>query len=372
MRPSAGRSPPAVSPYQAIRQEGMHADQLDRIEGKANAQKDDEAERPRSCAARARTKLAQNILHGRPRSATSFCSALAASFSAVAAALLSARSGRHSFHWALAAGGAPARTARRRLAEEEICGSRHYRVHVILVLRENPAEPVHRKLTYLLCAKRATLPTPPVQSLPRLRDSRTAPWAARAAPVAAAHTPRARRRCDLLDSPWLRPPRCKDRRDESSVQQSPAVYHPSILVQGIGAPRRSSARASLAPGWAGRAATPPTPPPSRHRRRAPRHPQASQRHAAAALGAAPPPARHAPPTLAFLVRCSSQCAAAALRRLLYRHGPSRRRTPTGRNIQRLAARRRCSASRLQRMRWRVERWRRRRRMMQWRRRRRRR
>ena len=107
MRPRAGRSPPAVSPYQAIRQEGMHADQLDRIEGKANAQKDDEAERPRSCAARARTKLAQNILHGRPRSATSFCSALAAPFSAVAAALLSARSGRHSFHWALAAGGAP-------------------------------------------------------------------------------------------------------------------------------------------------------------------------------------------------------------------------------------------------------------------------
>ena len=218
---------------------------------------------------------------------------------------------------------------------------------VILVLRENPAEPVHRKLTYLLCAKRATLPTPPVQSLPRLRDSRTAPWAARAAPVAAAHTPRARRRCDLLDSPWLRPPRCKDRRDESSVQQSPAVYHPSI--QGIGAPRRSSARASLAPGWAGRAATPPTPPPSRHRR----HPQASQRHAAAALGAAPPPARHAPPTLAFLVRCSSQCAAVAQRRLPYRHGPSRRRTPMGRNIQRLAARRRCSASRLQRRRWRV-------------------
>ena len=261
-------------------------------------------------------------------------------------------------------GGRPWRAqARRRLAEEEICGSRLYLDQVILVLRENPAEPVHRKLTYLLCAKRATLPTPPVQSLPRLRDSRTAPWAARAAPVAAAHTPRARRRCDLLDSPWLRPPRCKDRRDESSVQQSPAVYHPSI--QGIGAPRRSSARASLAPGWAGRAATPPTPPPSRHRRRAPRHPQASQRHAAAALGAAPPPARHAPPTLAFLVRCSSQCAAAALRRLLYRHGPSRRRTPTGRNIQRLAARRRCSASR-------VERWRRRRRMRQWRRRRRRR
>ena len=349
MRPRAGRSPPAVSPYQAIRQEGMHADQLDRIEGKANAQKDDEAERPRSCTARARTKLAQNILHGRPRSATSFCSALAASFSAVAAALLSARSGRHSFHWALAAGGAP-----RAHSAAETCRGGNlrkpaHRVQVILVLRENPAEPVHRKLTYLLCAKRATLPTPPVQSLPRLRDSRTAPWAARAAPVAAAHTPRARRRCDLLDSPWLRPPRCKDRRDESSVQQSPAVYHPSILVQGIGAPRRSSARASLAPGWAGRAATPPTPPPSRHRR----HPQASQRHAAAALGAAPPPARHAPPTLAFLVRCSSQCAAAALRRLLYRHGPSRRRTPTGRNIQRLAARRRCSASRLQGMRWRV-------------------
>ena len=46
VRPRARHNSSAVSPYQAIRQDGMHTDQLDRIEGKANAQKDDEAERP--------------------------------------------------------------------------------------------------------------------------------------------------------------------------------------------------------------------------------------------------------------------------------------------------------------------------------------
>jgi len=83
--------------------------------------------------------------------------------------------------------------------------------------------PVDELITYVyVIARRATHPTPPVQSPPPLRGSRTAPGA-RASPVAAAHTPLARRRCDLPDSPWLRPPRCKDRRDDSSVKQGPAA-----------------------------------------------------------------------------------------------------------------------------------------------------